>query len=103
MATYKEIFTMISDDTSDLKERVTIALAKKCNDVCTNSSSDKHQRALAFMALMQPKTHADRFFVGVLTSNVSDSIATIQAYSDTDVQTKVDAIFDSIAMANAGV
>lgn len=99
MATYTELFDLRSD--SNLRNRVAVAACIKAQALLALASPTVKQVAWAVAAIGDPIGVADDLLNYVLAANKAATVAQIQAVTDANLQTAVDAAADKILSGGA--
>jgi len=99
MATYAELFDLLSNST--LRNKVQVAVTKKAQSLIDIAVPNANQIQWANIALTNPERMLDKLYPYVLAANSGATSAAIQAATDSTIQTNVDAAADKLI--NAGI
>lgn len=95
MATYTELHTLIGSS-GTLRSRMLVAIVIKAHGYVTAQSPTTEQVAWAKQAIGNPQAYIDAVLLGVLAANKAATIAQINAVTDEQIQTAVDAIVTNL-------
>ena len=94
MATYSELFDLASD--SPLRNRVSVAVAKKAQSLLDSGSPTAAQVSWASDAIANPVSKANMLLNYVLAANSNATPAQITGASDAAIPSNVDAAGDAL-------
>ena len=103
MASYVDIRSIWNDVSNDgLKAQVEVATVIAAEAKLSDGAATAAEQKWAGAVLANPKGEAQKAMLSVIASNNGLTIAQMQGASDTDVQTKVDAVVDGLIVAFNG-
>lgn len=96
MATYAEIYTLATAGASVLQQKIGVALTVRAMSYVDGASPTAPQLNWAKECLQNPDTFSPIFLRALLAKNRASTTSQILAVSDTDMQTAVDGVVNTL-------